>query len=244
MNSETGKANPADPRAAKMPAIPEDDLAHFEALVDRMLRDRAEAIHAVQEPLVDAPKITISHPAEFFAVERRFEEPPPVLAQPWHVRHARKLIGTGALVVGAGAAYLTYNNGWRFPAEPTTATPAPAAPAPVQQSIAPAPPAPTAVAEPRPAATPTQPAAAARKPAATPRPIAPAPAPATTVASPTGPRAPAVTHTLREAAPVPVSAVAAPAVVAAPAPAAAPSDCPENVAALGLCPARIGKAAK
>jgi hypothetical protein len=244
MNSETGKGNPADPRAAKMPAIPEDDLAHFEALVDRMLRDRAEAIHAVQEPLVDAPKITISHPAEFFAVERRFEEPAPVLAQPWHVRHARKLIGTGALVVGAGAAYLTYNNGWRFPAELTTATPVPAAPAPVQQSIAPAPPAPTAVAEPRPAATPTQPAAAARKPAATPRPSAPAPAPAPTVASPTGPRAPAVTHTLRDAAPVAVSAAAAPAVVAAPPPAAAPSDCPENIAALGLCPARIGKAAK
>jgi hypothetical protein len=209
-----------------------------------MLRDRAEAVHAVQEPLVDAPKITISHPAEFFAVERRVEEPPPVLAQPWHVRHARKLIGTGALVVGAGTAYLTYNNGWRFPAELTTAAPAPAAPAPVQQSIAPAPPAPTAAAEPRPTATPPQPAAAPRKPAATARPSAPAPAPAPTVASPTGPRAPAVTHTLRDAAPVAVIAAPAPAVVAAPPPAAAPSDCPEGIAALGLCASRISKAAK
>lgn len=257
MNSETGKANPADPRAAKMPAIPEDDLAHFEALVDRMLRDRAEAIHAVQEPLVDAPKITISHPAEFFAVERRVEERATVPPPPWTVRHARKLIGTGVLVVGAGTAYLAYNNSWRFPAEPVkTAAPAPAAsePAPVQRPITYAQQTPTAAAEApasatvRPATPPAQPPAAAapRKASPAPRPIAPAPAPAPTVASPAAPRAPAVTHTLRDAAPVAVGATAAPAVVAAPAPApaAAPSDCPEGIAALGLCASRVSKGAK
>jgi hypothetical protein len=33
-------------------------------------------------------------------------------------------------------------------------------------------------------------------------------------------------------------------VVAAPQPAAAPSDCPESIAALGLCASRIGKGVK
>ena len=239
----------SDTNAVKVPALPEDDLAHFEALVDRMLRDRAETAfpsRSKPEALVEAPRITVSHPAEFLG-DRRPEEPASVVAPPWHVRHARKLIGTGVLVVGAGTAYLAYTNGWRFPAEQVR-TAAPAAPEPtaVQRPITPTPPPPTALAEApasasvRPAAPPPQPtAAAARKPAATPRPAAPAPVPTAASARP-----PAVTHTLREAAPVPVSAAAAPAVVAAPQPAAAASDCPENVAALGLCAARISKGAK
>jgi hypothetical protein len=200
----------------------------------------------VREPLVDAPKITISHPAEFLA-DRRLEEPPTIVQQPWHVRHARKLIGTGVLVVGAGTAYLAHTNGWRFPAEQVK-TAAPAAPEPVvavQRPIAPAPPPvaePPALATVRTPAPPPQPtAAAARKPAATPRPSAPPPAPTAAAAVS---RPPAVTHTLRDAAPAPVSAAAAPAVVAAPQPAAAPSDCPENIAALSLCAPRISKGAK
>lgn len=244
----------ADTKAVKVPTLPEDDLAHFEALVDRMLRDRAEAsgfpAHGGHEPLVDAPKITISHPAEFRA-ERRFEEPPTIIAQPWHVRHARKLIGTGVLVVGAaGTAYVAYSNGWRFPAEPvTTASPVVPEPKVTQRPITHTPPAPApTVAAEAPAsaavrtAPPPQPtAAAARKPAAAPRPSAPPPAP---TAASAATRPPAVTHTLREAGPVPVAATAAPAVAAAPQPAAAPSDCPENVAALGLCASRISKGVK
>ena len=248
MNSETGRANPSDPKVAKVPALPEDDLAHFEALVDRMLRDRAEANFpspSAPEQLVDAPRITVSHPAEFFAAERRIEEPATVVAQPWPVRHARKLIGTGVLVVGAGTAYLAYTNGWRFPVDQVkTAAPAAPEPSAVQRPITPAPAAPAPVTE-APAsaivrsAPPPQPtAAAARKPAATPRPIASTPPPTAAAAVS---RPPAVTHTLREAAPVPVSAAAA---AAAPQPAAAPSDCPENIAALGLCGARSSKGAK
>lgn len=208
--------------------LPEDDLAHFEALVDRMMRHRAEAglpSRGAQEPLIDAPKITISHPAEFRA-ERRFEQPATVVAPPWHVRHARKLIGTGVLVVGAGTAYLAYTNAWRFAPEQQTSA-APAAPepgGPVERPITPAPP---PVAQP--------PASATVRSAAVP---ATAPTAASAVSRP-----PAVTHTVRETASVPATA-AAPAVVAAPQPAVAPSDCPESIAALGLCAARITKAAK
>ena len=194
--------------------LPEDDLANFEALVDRMMRHRAEAglpTRGAQEPLIDAPKITISHPAEFRA-ERRFEQPATVVPAPWHVRHARKLIGTGVLVVGAGTAYLAYTNAWRFaPEQANMAAPAVPEPAgPVERPITPAPP-----------------------------PVAQPPTAATAVSRP-----PAVTHTLRETAPVPLSAAAAPAVVPAPQPAAAPSDCPESIAALGLCASRMSKAAK
>lgn len=194
--------------------LPEDDLANFEALVDRMMRHRAEAglpSRGAQQPLIDAPKITISHPAEFRA-ERRFEQPATVVPAPWHVRHARKLIGTGVLVVGAGTAYLAYTNAWRFaPEHSNMAAPAvPEAAGPVERPITPAPP-----------------------------PVAQPPKAATAVSRP-----PAVTHTLRETAPVPLSAAAAPAVVHAPQAAAAPSDCPESIAALGLCASPISKAAK
>ena len=194
--------------------LPEDDLANFEALVDRMMRHRAEAglpSRGAQQPLIDAPKITISHPAEFRA-ERRFEQPATVVPAPWHVRHARKLIGTGVLVVGAGTAYLAYTNAWRFaPEHSNMAAPAvPEAAGPVERPITPAPP-----------------------------PVAQPPKAATAVSRP-----PAVTHTLRETAPAPLSAAAAPAVVSAPQPAAAPSDCPESIAALGLCASPISKAAK
>ena len=194
--------------------LPEDDLANFEALVDRMMRHRAEAglpSRGAQQPLIDAPKITISHPAEFRA-ERRFEHPATVVPAPWHVRHARKLIGTGVLVVGAGTAYLAYTNAWRFaPQQANMAAPAVPEPAgPVERPITPAPP-----------------------------PVAQPPTAATAVSRP-----PAVTHTLRETAPVPLSAAAAPAVVPAPQPAAAPSDCPESIAALGLCASPISKAAR
>jgi len=117
--------------------LPEDDLANFEALVDRMMRHRAEAglpSRGAQEPLIDAPKITISHPADF-RPERRFERPATVVPAPWHVRHARKLIGTGVLVVGAGTAYLAYTNAWRFaPEQANMAAPAVPEPAgPVEQ---------------------------------------------------------------------------------------------------------------
>ena len=198
--------------------LPEDDLANFEALVDRMMRHRAEAglpSRGAQEPLIDAPKITISHPAEFRA-ERRFEQPATVVPAPWHVRHARKLIGTGVLVVGAGTAYLAYTNAWRFaPEQANMVAPAVPEPAgPVERPITPA----TVRSAAVPATTPTA---------------------ATAVSRP-----PAVTHTLRETAPVPLSAAAAPAVVPAPQPVAAPSDCPESIAALGLCASRISKAAK
>lgn len=209
--------------------LPEDDLANFEALVDRMMRHRAEAglpSRGAQEPLIDAPKITISHPAEFRA-ERRFEQPATVVPAPWHVRHARKLIGTGVLVVGAGTAYLAYTNAWRFaPEQANMAVPAVPEPAgPVERPITPAPP---PVAQP--------PASATVRSAAVP---ATTPTAATAVSRP-----PAVTHTLRETAPVPLSAATAPAVVPAAQPFAAPSDCPESIAALGLCASRISKAAK
>lgn len=184
--------------------LPEDDLANFEALVDRMMRHRAEAAlpsRGAPEPLIDAPKITISHPAEF-RTERRFEQPATVVPPPWHVRHARKLIGTGVLVVGAGTAYLAYTNAWRFaPEQFKTAIPAAPEPAgPVERPITPAPP---------PVAEPSAPAVS---------------------------RPPAVTHTLREAAP---AAVAAPQAAGA-----ATSDCPASIAALGLCASRSSKAAK
>ena len=183
--------------------LPEDDLANFEALVDRMMRHRAEAglpSRGAPEPLIDAPKITISHPAEFRA-ERRFEQPATVVPPPWHVRHARKLIGTGVLVVGAGTAYLAYTNAWRLaPEQVRTAVPAAPEPAgPVERPITPAPP---------PVAEPSAPAVS---------------------------RPPAVTHTLREA---------APAAVAAPQAGAAPSDCAESIAALSLCASRSSKGAK
>ncbi len=200
--------------------LPEDDLANFEALVDRMMRHRAEAAlpsRGAPEPLIDAPKITISHPAEF-RTERRFEQPATVVPPPWHVRHARKLIGTGVLVVGAGTAYLAYTNAWRFaPEQFKTAIPAAPEPAgPVERPITPAPP---PVAEPSGSATVRNPAGPATAP----------------TAAPAVSRPPAVTHTLREA---------APAAVAAPQAGAAPSDCAESIAALGLCASRSSKGAK
>jgi hypothetical protein len=303
-----------DTKSVKAPALPEDDLAHFEALVDRMLRDRAAAgfpARGAPVPLAEVPRITIGHPAGlveernamqqqqkprpkeqrvevlrafffkgevlevgskpvlpyYFALEmtsankakfvddepspppppaaeakpaapspaataaqvadRRREPPASVVARPWHVRHARKLIGTAVLAVGAGTAYLAYTNAWRFaPEQASRAAPAAPEPAgPVERPITPAPP---PVAQP--------PASATVRSAAVP---APTPTAATAVSRP-----PAVTHTLRETAPVPLSAAAAPAVVPAPQPAAAPSDCPESIAALGLCTSRMSKAAK
>jgi hypothetical protein len=287
------------------PALPEDDLARFEALVDRMMRDRAAAgfpARGAPEPLVEAPRITIGHPGlveernamqqqqkpqmpkeqrvevlrafffkgevlkvgskpvlpYYFALEmssankakfvddepspppppaaeaklpasspaataaqvadRRREPPSSVVAWPWHVRHARKLIGTGVLVVGAGTAYLAYTNAWRFaPEQFKTAVPAAPAPAgPVERPITQAP---SPVAEPSASATVRNPAVPATPPAA---------APAVS-------RPPAVTHTLREA---------APAAVAAPQAGAATGDCPASVAALGLCASPSSKGAK
>ena len=47
-------------------------------------------------------------------------------ARPWHVRHARKLIGGAAVLVVAGLAFFSYS-AWRLPAVPAV----PAAPIPV-----------------------------------------------------------------------------------------------------------------
>jgi hypothetical protein len=180
-------------------------------------------------------------------------------ARPWHVRHARKLIGGAAVLVVAGLAFFSYS-AWRLPAVPAV----PAAPIPVTvlPESAPVPAAaPAPVAAPAPARA-TVPARSTIPPVSTPAPaVEPAPvAPRATItrASPavapvvppspsTGPRIPPVTHTLRDD---PTPAAAAAAAVAAPAPAvaappvAAPGDCPDAIVALGLCTSQARKGMK
>jgi hypothetical protein len=162
-------------------------------------------------------------------------------ARPWHVRHARKLIGGAAVLVVAGLAFFSYQ-AWRLPAVPA----APAAPIPVTAlpesapvpAVAPAP-----VAAPAPARA-TVPARSAPPPVSTTR-ASPAVAPVVPPSPSTGPRVPAVTHTLRdEPAPTPAAAVAAPAAAVAAPPVAAPGDCPDAIVALGLCTSQARKGMK
>lgn len=160
--------------------------------------------------------------------------------RPWHVRHARKLIGGAAVLVAAGVAFFSYY-AWRLHTEPAV----PAAPRPV--TVLPeSPPVPAAAAAP--AAAPARPAAPAVQPAA----VAPRatisraiPAVAPVVPPSTGPRVPAVTHTLRdEPAPKPAAAVAATVPAVAAPPVAAPGDCPDGIVALGLCASHARKGMK
>jgi len=163
--------------------------------------------------------------------------------RPWHVRHARKLIAGAAVLVVAGLAFYSYY-AWRLPAVPA----APAAPIPVTvlPEIAPVPAAaPAPVAAPAPARA-TVPARSAPPPVSTTR-ASPAVAPVVPPSPSTGPRVPAVTHTLRdEPAPTPAAAaaVAAPAPAIAAPPVAAPGDCPDAIVALGLCASQARKGMK
>ncbi len=192
----------------------------------------------------------------------------------WHVRHARKLIGAGAVLAAAGVALFSYD-AWRpYKEPPAAAAPVPAKALPgtpsapiavAPQGEAPAKPAAAAPsaraslpARPATPAVPTaalavQPAEAAPRAATISRSIRPvAPIPAVAPAAPrsTGPRVPPVTHTLREE-PAPD---AAPAMAATPTavatvpvatpPVAAPTDCPDAIAALGLCASHARKGIK
>jgi hypothetical protein len=160
-------------------------------------------------------------------------------ARPWHVRHARKLIGGAAVLVAVGFAFYSYY-AWRLPAVPAAPIPVTVLPesAPVPAAAA------------APALVPASPPAPAPARASVPRAtvsraipaIAPVP-PSPSVS--TGPRVPAVTHTLRdEPAPTPAAAVAAPAAAVAAPPAAAPGDCPDAIVALGLCASHARKGTK
>jgi hypothetical protein len=158
--------------------------------------------------------------------------------RPWHVRHGRKLIGGAAVLVVAGLAFFSYH-AWRLPAVPA----APAAPIPVtvlpQSAPVPAA-APASVAAPAPARA-TVPAPVAPKPTIT----RASPAVAPVVSPSTGPRVPAVTHTLRdEPAPEPAPTVARTAPAVAAPPVAAPGDCPDAIVALGLCASHARKGMK
>jgi hypothetical protein len=190
----------------------------------------------------------------------------------WHVRHARKLIGAGAVLVAAGLAFFSYD-AWRLHKEPAASAaplPAktlaespsiPAATAPLVEAPArPAPPPPARAS--LPARSPA-PAAATAAPAVQPAEVAPratisrsiqavAPIPAVAPVAPrsTGPRVPPVTHTLREEPAVeaaPAVAVTAPAVATVPvatSPVAVPTDCPDAIVALGLCASTARKETK
>jgi hypothetical protein len=185
-------------------------------------------------------------------------------ARPWHVRHARKLIGAAAVLVAASLAFFSYS-AWRLPAQrvvpaapvPVTAVPetppvAAAAAAPAAGSASPAASAPARATVPARSAAPAFPAAA---PAVEPAAVAPratisrgvpavAPAFAPAVPPSTGRRVPAVTHTLPdEPEPAPTVAGATPAVAALP-PVAAPGDCPDAIVALGLCASHARKGMK
>jgi hypothetical protein len=158
--------------------------------------------------------------------------------RPWQVRHARKLIGGAAVLVVAGLAFFSYH-AWRLPAVPA----APAAPIPV--TVLPQ-------SAPVPAAAPAPVAAPAPARATVPAPVAPkptitraSPAVAPVVSPSTGPRVPAVTHTLRdEPAPEPAPTVARAAPAVAAPPVTAPGDCPDAIVALGLCASHARKGMK
>jgi hypothetical protein len=158
-------------------------------------------------------------------------------ARPWHVRHARKLIGGAAVLVVAGLAFFSYS-AWRLPAVPAV----PAAPIPV--TVLPES-APVPAAAPAPVAAPAPARAAPVAPRATITRASPAVAPVVPPSPSTGPRVPPVTHTLRdEPAPTPAAAVAAPAPAVAAPPVAAPGDCPDAIVALGLCASQARKGMK
>ena len=179
-------------------------------------------------------------------------------ARPWHVRHARKLIGAGVLVATSLAFFSYYAS--RLPAQrvvpaapvPVTAVPesapvAAAAAAPAAGSASPAASAPARATVPTRSAAPAFPTAA---PAVEPAAVAPRatisrgiPAVAPTVPPSTGRRVPAVTHTLPDEA-EPAPTVAAVPAVAAPPPVAAPGDCPDAIVALGLCASHARKGMK
>jgi len=181
-------------------------------------------------------------------------------ARPWHVRHARKLIGGAAVLVVAGLAFFSYS-AWRLPAVPTApVTPIPVTVLPESAPVPAAAPAPVAAPAPARATVPARsaaPAFPAAAPAVQPTAVAPratisraSPAIAPVPPSPspavsTGPRVSAVTHTLRdEPAPTPAAAAAAPAAAVAAPPAAAPGDCPDAIVALGLCASNARKGMK
>jgi outer membrane biosynthesis protein TonB len=124
----------------------------------------------------------------------------------------------------------------------------PAAPAPARATV-PARPATAVVPSTAPAAAPV----AAPAPARATVPARPATAVVTSRTSPPaapmavparGPRVPTVTHTLREPEPEAAAAAPAPAPAAAAPKVAAPSDCPEQIAALGLCASHARKGGK
>ncbi len=164
--------------------------------------------------------------------------------RPWHVRHARKLIGGAALLVAASLAFFSYY-AWRLhtvpavPAAPLPVTtlperaPVPAA-APALGAASPAAPAPARATIPTRSAAPPVPTATISRPI---------PAVAPVVPPSTGPRVPAVTHTLRDAPEPAVAVVGAAPAVAAP-PAAAAGDCPDAIVALGLCASHARKGMK
>ena len=149
---------------------------------------------------------------------------------PSKVRRARRLIGGAAVVVAAGLAFSSYyalevhtepsNRIPRQPAAPTAQIPAPAPPET---------PAPAAARTARLAAPPV----AAPAPA---RAASRASPPAVTIAAPTSGRRPAaVTHTRRDEPGAQAAAAIATVSAAAAPPAAAPGECPDAIAALGLC---------
>src|SRR5262245_4840173 len=190
----------------------------------------------------EAALIEIIAPSEA-APEPSPSAPPP----PWYARHARKLIAA----TGAAVLAVTYS-AWKVPTEaPRRIQPQPAIPeAAVPATAAPAtPPATAAPATPAPAAPPP----VQSPPPRTASRASPPPPPA--VAAPSGPRPPSVTHTQREPAPASTAPAAAGPAAAAPAtaapvpapaapPAATPSDCPDAVAALGLCASQARKGGK
>jgi hypothetical protein len=194
-------------------------------------------------------------------------------ARPWHVRHARKLIGSASIIAAAGLAFFSYD-AWRLHKEPAAAAaPLPAKAFPETLSV-PAAVAPQVEAPPKPAAAPSAraslparsaapPAAVNAGPAVQPAEVTPratisrsiqnvAPIPAVAPAAPrsTGTRVPPVTHTLpEEPAPEAAPAVAATAsavatVPVATPPVAAPDDCPDAILALGLCASHARKGTK
>jgi lysophospholipase len=223
----------------------ENDLARLEEEIAERLSDTAEVHSKPPAESSFAAELTLTpepspdpapSPAPAPAAAPAAAAPEPA---PWHIRHARALVAL-ALLVAAGVALFSYYP-WRqqtdpsirkppAPAAPPLAVKAPEAPPPPVSAVPAPPPAKPAPAAPPRAAVPVAPAA---PPRATINRTSP---PAVSAAAPaTGPRNPAVTHTLRdEPEPKPAAAAAAPVPAAAPK-AAAPSDCPEQIAALGLC---------
>jgi hypothetical protein len=204
----------------------ERELERLEEEICEQLGGTVEISPAPAEPTLFARP---SVPAEAALLEVVASVPPP-----WYARHARKLIAAA----GAAVLIVTYT-AWKVPTDaPRRIQPQPVIPeAPVPATAAPA-------------ARPATPAPASR---ASPRPAPIVSPPSPGVAPPsTGPRAPVVTHTLRESPPAGAAATAsaspaAPATVPAAAgtpPAAAPGDCPDAVVALGLCTAQARKGEK